>query len=654
MGSKRRGLVSGGRIPNRQLIDSLLQWSVLAAAFGVPLTWLSGGVSPFGPPKFLVLGICSVGAVAAMLLSDSHRKSGQHVLESSPVAWAGIAFAGLALLSTATSEQPLASLFGTHPDFRGLILVLACGGIGLGAAVASAREAHFTSLLMRCAAAFVMAVSTAGVLQGLSQMQSLKSWQLLRVSSTPGNPSNFGVVLVVALPLAIFVAVSDSNRVWRWIGLASSGLGLLAVVWTNSRGAWFGLIAAVAVALGARLISPARGRSERRATVIIAGLAAGLSAALLLTPRVLERIASVTDLTSKTIAWRLSAWGSSFLMIRDRPFLGWGPNAFRFSYPAYQGPGQIDGAKGYQVVEAAHSLLLDTGVSLGIPGLAALLFLVGAVGVVLWRQLRSPAASGSWTAVTSALAAGLVALSFHYATLDSAPLLAVLLGVCAGAPSRLSGVQAPSRQATWIIPALGVLLVVLLAGASAAGLMLASDRMLFQAGRDNRGKVEWGRMSAGYDRAAMLAGFDPMPYRQRGAAATAVLRRTWDADAFRQGLDAYDEALQLTPYDATLVTERANLLLVAAQASGNARLANEALRGFTQAVALDPNTGMPHAGRGGALVIMGRWEEARDSLERAVELSPRDRRAWRTLATVYGQTGQTDERERALRKASGG
>jgi Tfp pilus assembly protein PilF len=78
-------------------------------------------------------------------------------------------------------------------------------------------------------------------------------------------------------------------------------------------------------------------------------------------------------------------------------------------------------------------------------------------------------------------------------------------------------------------------------------------------------------------------------------------------------------------------------------ADGEAALADgaweAALARFDEAIALDPDLGEAHHGRGVALVRLDRWSEAIPSLERAVELLPGSGRAHLDLGIAYLRVG---------------
>lgn len=617
----------------------------------VPAAMIPSGYNAFGPPKAAALFLSALLVCAGLLLDAERSKALLRTIRGTRVVWWALVLTGIACLSVITAVEPRQALLGSYPDYRGLVGILAYLVIGAGALS--------LGLTGRGTTAVIRAVSLAGAVIGLAALSQrfgsagqLETWEMLRVYSTLGNASNLGVFAAVSLPLLIRGALDPGERGWRILHGLSAGLLLLALLWSSSRGAWVGGLAGAVVGLsvfGLRSTSRDWSRRGLAATVAAVVVVGGIGVAL--NPSFVERVSTVGASANKTVSWRLSTWRSSAQMVLDRPFLGWGPNAFRFSYPEYQEAGQVDGGRGYQVVEAAHNLVVDTAVSFGVPGVFALALLGYAVARSgLRRASRADGGAGEPAAVLAALSGGAIALSFHYVTMDTGPLVAACIGLVAAWEVEGNLPTAQGEPPVFrAIPALGALLF----GAAlvAAAMLLSADARVSQALALQRAGAPWGDVSVKFDAAIDTAPFEPYFLRQKGSAATRVLSDAWDPQALTGGLEAYDSALKVIEHDAVLVAERANLLLAGAVASGDSRLASEALRGFESATRMDPNTGIPWAGRASALGILGRWDEAVDSYERAVSLSPRDKTAWRNLAAAYEHVGDEASAKRAARKA---
>lgn len=619
---------------------AMLAAGLALACGGVPLAMVRLGGSPFGPVKAVVLALATALIGLGIALSRQSSESLSRVARRSTLAWSALALVGVACLSAVTAIEPRQTVLGSYPDYRGLALVLACLVAGAGAA-SLACQGEGLRLVSRTTAGAGLLVGLAALAERVDTGSSLPEWQMLRIASTLGNPSNLGVYCVIALPLVLFVVFRDSRRSWRVVGAAALGLLGLALLWSSSRGAWLGLIAGIGVFALIVGVRRARDGSIRRLALAGLVLAAFLVVGALANPSFGERVTSLFDGKSKTARWRVSAWSSSAEMIGDRPVLGWGPNSFRFAYSDYQEPKQIDGMFGYQIVEAAHNAVLDTGVAFGIPGLLALLAMAALTATTIVGEVRrEDADSIEVAAVSAALVGGMSGLMLHYVTMDTGPLLAAGVGlVCGMQVASPANEDSGSNDARWVrvsaagAAAAGLVALVLFTRVFSADIEAARAVSIAKSGKD------WSVVRERVEAARRSAPFEPFFARQEGKAAALFVQKRFDADALEDGVRAYDDALVSMPDDPTLVAERANLYLAAAMSSKDARYASEALRGFEQATRMDPNTGIPWAGKGSAQGALGMWEQSAVSLERAVALSPRYRIAWRNLARAYDELG---------------
>ncbi|MGC8781370.1 MAG: O-antigen ligase family protein [Anaerolineae bacterium] len=184
--------------------------------------------------------------------------------------------------------------------------------------------------------------------------------RILSLYDSPNHVSLFlGRIAPVSFCLAAFGA-ARGRRLFHALALLPI---LLCLYLTYSRGAWLlGLPAALLFIAGLR---------GRRGRIIVA---AALIAALLALLPVLRtpRLASLLTLESGTNFLRLVLWTGTARMIAAHPIFGVGLGNFVSQYPRYMLP-----EGGYEpVVYHPHNLLLDTWTGMGLPGIAALTFLL--------------------------------------------------------------------------------------------------------------------------------------------------------------------------------------------------------------------------------------------------------------------------------------
>ncbi len=308
--------------------------------------------------------------------------------------------------------------------------------LGLGAFFAIARQVRGPSALWRAVALFILAGGGLALL-GLVGIDWLNKLPLLAAVSQrlpaiirglPGaeeglSANSVAGALIFFLPLQVVmltrtwrVPPRDWPRCWPWQTFADPLTGgprlwlsiqlilLLLVggllVLTQSRGAWLGFAAALALLLAAS------GRRVR--WLLLAGAAAGglglvvlggPSAALSLAARVIG-----ADVGAKVIQ-RQTLWYYGLLAIRAFPFTGMGLNMFRLALPVLYPTVPLPA--GYDITHA-HNHLLQAAINFGLPGLVAYLALWLGAAYALLSAYR--ASADPWLrALAVGLAAGLTA-----------------------------------------------------------------------------------------------------------------------------------------------------------------------------------------------------------------------------------------------------
>jgi O-antigen ligase len=175
-----------------------------------------------------------------------------------------------------------------------------------------------------------------------------------------------------------------------------------ALLMTQTRNAWLGLMGGLFVVLGLR----------KQPLILVLPLLAG--AALLFAPAaVKERLRSTIDLRDATAQERLYMWTSGLKIIRDHPWTGVGPGGVLQVYPAYRDPHDPRGAAR---LSHLHNNPLQVTAERGLIGLACWLSIWIAYGRRVWRIHRSV---GSYHGTGRALVIGSLAsvVGFHIAGL---------------------------------------------------------------------------------------------------------------------------------------------------------------------------------------------------------------------------------------------
>lgn len=228
------------------------------------------------------------------------------------------------------------------------------------------------------------------------------------------QPNGVAGLLILFVPVQVALLVTDRRRgALQGLLLALTG-GTLVL--TQSRGAWAGMLAA------GLLFFVWHGTRTRLAAIALTG-AAGL-AALLFGPATLLKLVISRSGTgiADSVAGRLELWSRALAGISDFPITGMGMNAFRrvmpVMYPTVLTSPDVD-------VAHAHNHLLQAALDLGLPGLAAYLWIWAVVATLLVRVYRT-ARDPVHRAMAGGLGAGLIA-HFCFGMTD-----AVALGAKAG------------------------------------------------------------------------------------------------------------------------------------------------------------------------------------------------------------------------------
>lgn len=184
-----------------------------------------------------------------------------------------------------------------------------------------------------------------------------------RIYSTFQNPNVYGEYLVMAIPLALallFTGRKASNRFFCLIMTASS---LLALVYTQSRGAWLAFLISVAIYL---LI-----RTGKMLVVYLLGIFSIPVLPFVLPDSIVSRFMSIGNLGDSSTSYRVSIWRAAVNMIRDffAGGIGIGTTAFSKVYPSYS-------LAGIEAAPHSHQLFFQIAIEMGIFALIAFLAVI--------------------------------------------------------------------------------------------------------------------------------------------------------------------------------------------------------------------------------------------------------------------------------------
>jgi O-antigen ligase len=303
---------------------------------------------------------------------------------------------GTTLLSLVFSPDPGG---GWHPIEKVVLFPM-----GLLAAAFVTTEARAKNAYKLLLAAAVASAVVAIVQFGVAQATFLRTGEigddptlLNRITGPLGHWMTFsGVQLLVWC--ATIPAIAFLNR--KWIVMIS--MISIAIVLSNTRGAWLGAAAGfafVGIALPRRVV----------ATVLIPVLVAGLIAS----PFIYRRVRMSFDQGLSTNYSRMAYLSVGTQMIKDHPLLGVGPERIDDEFPKY-----YKGTKPIDYYGHLHNNFLQIAAERGLLSLAAFLWLLIELYRSMLRRLKVSEDETRWVmlgslaALTGFVVAGLTEYNF--------------------------------------------------------------------------------------------------------------------------------------------------------------------------------------------------------------------------------------------------
>jgi O-antigen ligase len=214
----------------------------------------------------------------------------------------------------------------------------------------------------------------------------------VRVFSTFGTPNTLAAYIEFTVPVLVVISLSGFRTSFRemlgrsvWLGsIIASGMGLLTLGLTQSRGGWIGM------AVGLIVVFAFLPRKLRLGAMLIGGV---FAIVFLLTPAgrsQVDRFAEVFRDDETAISaehqyalGRGSLWGAAIGMIEDEPLTGIGAGEFDYHYREYT-PSWLDRFPRGQ----AHNGWLQMGAQAGLPGILAFTAWLAASLVALGGAIR--------------------------------------------------------------------------------------------------------------------------------------------------------------------------------------------------------------------------------------------------------------------------
>lgn len=610
--------------------SSATPWIAAAVAVGIPLAFDPGGYFVFLPIKWTLASVLVAAGIATVILER------RPLVRSAAVGAWGVLLV-IVVAASIFGIGGLTSWIGYPGRYLGVIAwVTFFGAFLLGSCISSGDS---RALVVRAASVASILVSLYAVLQaaGVDPIQWSEQIDESRTRSTLGNAAFLGAYLALMVPLAGRLALSGAEPVrMRAVHAGAAVLGSIALLTTQSRGAWLGAIAGVMIVAALEF---RRLRTAPRLSAAVLGASLLIVLLLATFSPFAPRIRSIADPSTGTGRGRLIQWERTLKMIAARPVLGWGAETYAFAFPRFI-DSRFERSVGREVVpDRAHNVVLDLASATGALGVGAFLIVLGLVA-------RAVARARERDAITVGLAGGCVAylaqlqFSFPLADLDT------IVWLFAGLLVASDGARTTVISRWWAIGPLVAAFVLAIWGTTD----LAADRTLRRS-LNAEASADFAEAQRLADRAAGLS-----PGRVQYLQAAARLHRrvgevSGRVEDFVRGLETLDAARRMMPRDQELAMDEGDLLLSWGEIAGDRRRIERAANLYEDVLGGDPASSRAHLKVGVAYVQLDRGDDAEEAWLTAAALAPRSPGPLVNLGILYEQQGRDDEARMMLRKA---
>lgn len=204
-----------------------------------------------------------------------------------------------------------------------------------------------------------------------------------RVTGTLGNPIYLGAFAFFVSCMGAWLAMSATEKWEKIFGYGSIVLGLLGIVYSESRGPFLGFLASLLVFATIY----AWGTKKKIAQQLVIGLYGFMVVGTILvfvfrtsnfviSLPIIGRLATISTGQSLSTNTRVMAWEIAIEGFKEKPLFGWGPNNYLYVFNAHYRPEFLQfGGWGETWFDNAHNIILNTLAVQGIFGLITYLFI---------------------------------------------------------------------------------------------------------------------------------------------------------------------------------------------------------------------------------------------------------------------------------------
>ena len=622
-------------------------WLVCLLVLLLPLLFWPWLYNPYAPVKFSLL-VCATPLMFYSILV-AVRDKGKDWFRSRFLLHIALTVEGIAfVLGTLFSIHPVLSFWGSHERKMGTVTFLACGGAALFASQVVVSPKRLKTLirflLWGCVASALISILLLYCEREVQAIQKLTSLDLPSLSQTAsflkterldgtlGNPNFFSNYLLFPSLCAVGWLGTQQSRKDRILGVLALLLSLWCLQLSNTRGAQLGFLAGILFLLGAMLFWR-KGKIGYKTLGILGSLAVAVGTMLAFT--FLRR-------TDASGSGRLLLWRDALPLLQDTWLIGTGVEGFRAAFMPYRSMELARFAPDANW-RTAHNAILDTWITMGLPGLLSYFLLISAAGRGWWLALKNIGSRDKKSIpLLSACFASLVAyLSHNLFNCDVAAtfflfhlFLGMGWGLCQHLPEGRSSERLLKkkyllwgRTLTWTLTGLLAFFAV--------GVIWA-DRAAFVSMQESRPNGNMDRAIRSGKKALKLSPWKDLYHY--------TFARALDRGYYYCQPERKERILDLAVEHAKIAAltpsarPEARWITLASLRFKQGRL-EEALRDLDKALKVDPYFWATY--RLKALILLAKGnhlEQAMESIQRASELKPGDPNVWRTYARVWDAT----------------
>ena len=210
--------------------------------------------------------------------------------------------------------------------------------------------------------------------------------------------TSYGAIIAFFLPFAVTaISLPGSSPVRRGVAVLFLVILVLGMVFSYTRAAWVGVVAALGVMLVMKLRVP--GWIVLGVTVVAGGIYLVNRDQITIalernrdesSDDLAKHVSSISNISSDASNLeRINRWNSALRMFEERPWTGWGPGTYMFQYAPFQASEDRTiistnfGSQGN-----AHSEYLGPLAEQGVPGMLLMLLLIGVTSTTAVRLYR--------------------------------------------------------------------------------------------------------------------------------------------------------------------------------------------------------------------------------------------------------------------------